>query len=216
MFGDPIENPMNWDVKELGDYITVLTDFNSNGSYELLDSNVVMKDEPDYAWIVRITDLETMNEKGRKYIDEKTWNLLEKSKICGNEIIMCKIGSAGKIYIMPNTGKPASLGRNAFMFRFNELLEREYVYYLLNTDYGIKEITQYVRGAVTKTITKDDVRRLRVIVPPINEQRKFISFINKIDKSKDRKSTRLNSSHGSISYAVFCLKKKNHSQMPRD
>src|SRR5207249_12104790 len=26
----------------------------------------------------------------------------------------------------------------------------------------------------------------------------------------DRKSTRLNSSHVSISYAVFCLKKKNH------
>src|SRR6266542_4523016 len=26
----------------------------------------------------------------------------------------------------------------------------------------------------------------------------------------DRKSTRLNSSHGSISYAVFCLKKKRH------
>src|SRR5438128_7359571 len=28
--------------------------------------------------------------------------------------------------------------------------------------------------------------------------------------SIDRKSTRLNSSHGSISYAVFCLKKKNN------
>src|SRR2546422_3410301 len=27
-------------------------------------------------------------------------------------------------------------------------------------------------------------------------------------RSKDRKSTRLNSSHGYISYAVFCLKKK--------
>src|SRR2546429_1280805 len=27
--------------------------------------------------------------------------------------------------------------------------------------------------------------------------------------STDRKSTRLNSSHGYISYAVFCLKKKN-------
>src|SRR3712207_7750238 len=26
----------------------------------------------------------------------------------------------------------------------------------------------------------------------------------------DRKSTRLNSSHANISYAVFCLKKKNH------
>src|SRR5207302_4102514 len=29
----------------------------------------------------------------------------------------------------------------------------------------------------------------------------------------DRKSTRLNSSHVKISYAVFCLKKKNHSQL---
>src|SRR2546429_4432086 len=30
----------------------------------------------------------------------------------------------------------------------------------------------------------------------------------------DRKSTRLNSSHGYISYAVFCLKKKTHSHPP--
>src|SRR5688572_32371669 len=28
---------------------------------------------------------------------------------------------------------------------------------------------------------------------------------------KDRKSTRLNSSHSQISYAVFCLKKKKHN-----
>src|SRR5438128_5569556 len=32
----------------------------------------------------------------------------------------------------------------------------------------------------------------------------------------DRKSTRLNSSHGSISYAVFCLKKKNKIQNTRE
>src|SRR5689334_23577725 len=30
---------------------------------------------------------------------------------------------------------------------------------------------------------------------------------------QDRKSTRLNSSHSSISYAVFCLKKKNLTQI---
>src|SRR5207245_7984342 len=32
---------------------------------------------------------------------------------------------------------------------------------------------------------------------------------------EDRKSTRLNSSHGSISYAVFCLKKKKKQQTHR-
>src|SRR2546422_2340437 len=30
------------------------------------------------------------------------------------------------------------------------------------------------------------------------------------DQPRDRKSTRLNSSHGYISYAVFCLKKKKN------
>src|SRR3712207_7585856 len=35
------------------------------------------------------------------------------------------------------------------------------------------------------------------------------SFIEKAyEENKDRKSTRLNSSHANISYAVFCLKKK--------
>src|SRR3712207_7653027 len=32
--------------------------------------------------------------------------------------------------------------------------------------------------------------------------------------SLDRKSTRLNSSHANISYAVFCLKKKRHINYP--
>src|SRR2546422_4760587 len=35
------------------------------------------------------------------------------------------------------------------------------------------------------------------------------------DDQQDRKSTRLNSSHGYISYAVFCLKKKKNKNIER-
>src|SRR3712207_8043167 len=34
-----------------------------------------------------------------------------------------------------------------------------------------------------------------------------------VEHEEDRKSTRLNSSHANISYAVFCLKKKTFSQV---
>src|SRR2546430_10068115 len=34
--------------------------------------------------------------------------------------------------------------------------------------------------------------------------------------NRDRKSTRLNSSHSQISYAVFCLKKKKHTIVTAD
>src|SRR5690554_4539967 len=40
-----------------------------------------------------------------------------------------------------------------------------------------------------------------------------IAMIFQEPMSSDRKSTRLNSSHVRISYAVFCLKKKNHTNL---
>src|SRR3712207_8009618 len=39
-------------------------------------------------------------------------------------------------------------------------------------------------------------------------------YLKRLRRYSDRKSTRLNSSHANISYAVFCLKKKNHSFSP--
>src|SRR3712207_7611999 len=36
----------------------------------------------------------------------------------------------------------------------------------------------------------------------------------RLDHLRDRKSTRLNSSHANISYAVFCLKKKKQNNTP--
>src|SRR3712207_7011406 len=56
------------------------------------------------------------------------------------------------------------------------------------------------------------IRPLSVAVGLVGEdvsptQRRLVSWL-------DRKSTRLNSSHANISYAVFCLKKKNADSMP--
>src|SRR5437868_10542589 len=45
-------------------------------------------------------------------------------------------------------------------------------------------------------------------IPDITRPATKIYFIRIVYYSTDRKSTRLNSSHVSISYAVFCLKKK--------
>src|SRR5256885_4391334 len=41
------------------------------------------------------------------------------------------------------------------------------------------------------------------------------SFVDEVPVHLDRKSTRLNSSHLVISYAVFCLKKKKNSRLRR-
>jgi len=185
MFGDPVTNPKGWEKKPMGHYLSVLTDFSANGSYEYLDSSVVMFDEPNYALMIRTTDLERQDFLFNvKYICKEAYEVLGKSKLFGGEIIMNKIGSAGKVYLMPTLDYPASLGRNAFMFRYRENINVIFVYYLLTSRYGNKEIAQHVRGAVTKTITKDAVRSIPVIVPPITIQNKFADFVQQVDEQK--------------------------------
>src|SRR5207248_5021134 len=48
------------------------------------------------------------------------------------------------------------------------------------------------------------------------EPLKFTNLADQVDVVVDRKSTRLNSSHRTNSYAVFCLKKKKQSQRNPD
>src|SRR2546422_6671762 len=54
--------------------------------------------------------------------------------------------------------------------------------------------------------TRVDTTQIYATIRPARLKR-AVSF-NEEKASRDRKSTRLNSSHGYISYAVFCLKKK--------
>src|SRR2546422_2749495 len=61
--------------------------------------------------------------------------------------------------------------------------------------------TLFRSGALVRTVSKSsDPKRV-----------KMRNIATRNPKS-DRKSTRLNSSHGYISYAVFCLKKKKNTQ----
>src|ERR1039458_10620836 len=53
-------------------------------------------------------------------------------------------------------------------------------------------------GKVLNSVTDEPVRKAQVALMNM----------------RDRKSTRLNSSHLGISYAVFCLKKKNNPRPP--
>src|SRR3712207_7420202 len=59
----------------------------------------------------------------------------------------------------------------------------------------------------------DDERATVVIAPGVWAEIERASRLATLVTDEDRKSTRLNSSHANISYAVFCLKKKKNSRV---
>src|SRR3712207_8719431 len=70
----------------------------------------------------------------------------------------------------------------------------------------VNKVTQEIRDAIASNNLeniKAKIQDLKTILAEISTQ-----------AYQDRKSTRLNSSHANISYAVFCLKKKQISNSP--
>src|SRR5437879_9864577 len=68
-----------------------------------------------------------------------------------------------------------------------------------------------VAAATGLQLSRLGYRTLVMSVDPAHSLADAFDF----ETTLDRKSTRLNSSHRCISYAVFCLKKKNHVYITR-
>ena len=183
MFGDIKTNDKNWEIKKFHEIISILTDYHANGSYKIVKDNVELLDFKEYALMIRTTDLENNNFiKGVKYINEKAYNFLKKTKIFGGELIINKIGSAGNVYLMPYLNIPVSLGMNQFMIRLKKDYSNIFYYKLLTTEYYTNVIKSNVQGAVTKTITKEAIKNIDIIIPPIELQNKFAERVEKIEK----------------------------------
>src|SRR5207245_9258168 len=91
------------------------------------------------------------------------------------------------------------------------LLSSLYPSFLLHRHFPTSPLFPYTTlfrssmGSANGPVEKMQCRTAPTPCPEISAR---IGYAIPARNNKDRKSTRLNSSHGSISYAVFCLKKK--------
>ncbi|MDA3915531.1 MAG: restriction endonuclease subunit S [Deltaproteobacteria bacterium] len=152
------------DYDELRNLISLLTDYHANGSYEILRGNVQLKSEPDYAHMIRTVDIEKDDfENDIISISKHAYKFLGKTKVYGGEIIINKIGNAGKVYLIPPIDRKTSLGMNQFMVRTNDRVNNHYLYCYLAGKYGQNQLNQRITGAVPLSIDKESTRS--VLVP---------------------------------------------------
>src|SRR5690606_40724802 len=78
------------------------------------------------------------------------------------------------------------------------------------------QVVEGINGATviddTWSITTTSLQAALRVLEKIDSSKKKIAIVGTIT---DRKSTRLNSSHVKISYAVFCLKKKKRKEVDK-
>src|SRR3712207_8265961 len=84
-----------------------------------------------------------------------------------------------------------------------------------STDLELRPLVVVGARLLVAPVVADERRR-----QPLVRDHPVLDRVAEVVQRQDRKSTRLNSSHANISYAVFCLKKKkttykklNHNQI---
>ena len=112
--------------------------------------------------MVKFRPVSTDYESDVIYISKHAYEFLAKTKVYGGEIIINKIGNAGRVYLIPPIEKKTSLGMNQFMIRANDKVNNYYLYCYLAGKYGQNQLTQRITGAVPLSIDKESARSVFV------------------------------------------------------
>ena len=170
--------PEHWKCLSLRYIVDILTDFTANGSFGDLAKNVTYL-EDGYSRLVRLKDLrENLNNKGI-YVSKESHEYLSKSSLYGNEILLANVGAyAGLACLMPEIDYPATLGPNMFLLKFNEHVNRKFIYYALLSSYLSGQLINKAVSSAQPKLNKEDVRSCLVILPTLSEQ---IAIVNHIE-----------------------------------
>ncbi len=176
LFGDIVLNPFGWEK----DYLGVVCDvrdgthdsphYHSTG-FPLVTSKNVTGGEID------LTDCSLISEADFNKINER-------SKVNMGDIIMPMIGTVGKPVIVNVEPNFAIKNVSLIKFKDDSRVLNTFVRSLLQSDYFDDAVLSKVRGGTQKFISLGDIRKLAVIVPPMELQEQFATFVEQTDKSK--------------------------------
>ena len=176
LFGDTILNPFGWKKDLLGTVCDVRDGTHDSpqyyeSGYPLVTSKNVTGGKID------LTDCSLICEADFKKISER-------SKVDIGDIIMPMIGTVGKPVIVDIEPNFAIKNVSLIKFKADSRVLNTYIRALLQSDYFDDAVLSKVRGGTQKFISLGDIRKLEVLVPPMELQEQFATFIKQTDKSK--------------------------------
>ena len=176
MFGDTVLNPCGWEKELLGTICDVRDGTHDSPQYFDIGFPLVTSKNVT-GGIIDLTDCSLICEKDYKKINER-------SKVDMGDIIMPMIGTVGKPVIVDIEPNFAIKNVSLIKFKSDSRVLNIYIRALLQSDYFDDAVLSKVRGGTQKFISLGDIRKLEILVPPLELQEQFAAFVEQVDKSK--------------------------------
>lgn len=176
LFGDTVLNPFGWEKELLGKICDVRDGTHDSPQYCDIGFPLVTSKNVT-GGIIDLTDCSLICEKDYNKINER-------SKVDMGDIIMPMIGTVGKPVIVDIEPNFAIKNVSLIKFKSDSRVLNIYIRALLQSDYFDDAVLSKVRGGTQKFISLGDIRKLEILVPPLELQEQFAAFVKQADKSK--------------------------------
>lgn len=174
--------PHHWTLKKMKFLLNLLTDYDANGSFSDIAKNCKINNGNPYAWMVRMTDLESKRYglvEGNNYCDQATYKYLSKSSLVSGDIIIAKRGSIGKSYLIPKCDCPMTLAPNTYLLKTkSNVVNNRFLFYYLSSSPGIINLEFLNKSTTLGAIYKDDVKAMLIPLPEMKEQDEIVNYLD--------------------------------------
>lgn len=180
MFGDPIRNPYGWYNDCLNNVCTKIND-GTHCSPESFDKG-------DYMYItaknIKQNGLDLSNVT---YVSEKVHKpIYQRCNPEFGDILYIKDGATTGIATINTMKNEFTLLSSVALLKYDRsLINGYYLIHLLNSKEMYSKIRKNMGGAAITRLTIAKIKKIKVIVPPIDLQNQFADFVQKVDKSRE-------------------------------
>ena len=183
LFGDPIKNPKGWDVVKLSECLERI----DNGKSFTCDSNAREGVFPAILKLSAATYGDYRPYENKALLDEKQF--VESVEVHRGDLLFTRkntpdlVGMAAYVFETPEKLMMPDL---IFRLVTNERMTPIFLWQLINNR-EFRPAIQGISGGSAKSmsnISKERLKNIEVICPPISEQKKLEGVLEQVDKSK--------------------------------
>ena len=177
MFGDPVTNPMGWEKPPLEDLCEKVIDcphstprWSGSGVICLRTSNL---GKGEWNWA-----------DTRFVIEEDYTERTRRSEILPNDIILSREGTVGVLALV-DEGMRLCMGQRLVQLRVNDSqLHPRFLLNLLLHDLAPERLSRLITGSTSKHLNVKELRKLPVLLPPLDLQRRFAVIVASVEQQK--------------------------------
>ncbi|PPK75170.1 type I restriction enzyme S subunit [Methylobacter tundripaludum] len=113
-------------------------------------------------------------------VDEETWHRLKRHQLFEGDLIFARRGELGRCAIVTKDQEGWLCGTGSLKAKLNDRLVPEYSYLLITSDGVVSELSLESKGSTMDNLNTETLGRVRLPVPPIDEQRKVLDYVNDV------------------------------------